>query len=292
MAQHPNGLCNIVVEQKKGEDDLSLRFKNYDESNGLQGREFNDKAAYKTREGELVFGGPNGFNIFDPDKFSVNKHVPSVVLTDLQIFNREIEVGEKVNGRTILTHAFPETNEITLKYKENIFSIEFAALGLTQTVKDKFAYILENFNKDWLTTDGSQRKVTYTNLDPGSYIFRVKAANSDGVWNENGVALKIKVLPPFWRTPLAFIIYVLIIIAALWIARRITVERARMKFKMEQQQKEAERIQALDAMKTKFFTNVSHEFRTPLSLILSPLDKIIKHTEDTDQKKTIAISTT
>ncbi|MBL7764235.1 MAG: response regulator, partial [Chitinophagaceae bacterium] len=261
----------------------------YDESNGLQAREFNDKAAYKTRQGEMIFGGPNGFNIFNPDKFSINRKVPSVVLTDLQIFNKEITAGDVINGRAILSRAFPETKEITLKYKENIFSIEFAALGFSQSAKDKFAYKLEGFNKDWVITDGSQRRVSYTNLDPGSYTFRVKAANSDGIWNEEGAVLKINILPPFWRTPLAYFIYTLAIVGALFLARRITLERARMRFQMEQQQKEAERIQALDAMKTKFFTNISHEFRTPLSLILSPLDTIVKNTGEGNQKKQLQL---
>lgn len=285
----PNGLCNVIINKKNENDELFFHFKTYDESNGLQAREFNDKAAYKTRQGEMIFGGPNGFNIFNPDKFSVNRKVPSVVLTDLQIFNKEITAGDIINGRAILSRAFPETKEITLKYKENIFSIEFAALGFSQSAKDKFAYKLEGFNKDWVITDGSQRRVSYTNLDPGSYTFRVKAANSDGIWNEEGAVLKINILPPFWRTPLAYFIYTLAIVGALFLARRITLERARMRFQMEQQQKEAERIQALDAMKTKFFTNISHEFRTPLSLILSPLDTIVKNTGEGNQKKQLQL---
>src|SRR5205085_10421999 len=123
-----------------------------------------------------------------------------------------------------------------------------------------------------------------TNLDPGDYTLLVKVLNGDGVWS--GVkTLKIHIAPPFWRTPVAYIAYILIVIGILYFSRRITLERVHMRFEMQQQRKEAERAHAIDQLKTKFFTNVSHEFRTPLSLVIAPLDKIIRHTTDGDQKK-------
>jgi len=207
------------------------------------------------------------------------------VLTDLQIFNKTVGIGEKINGRVVLPRSISNTSLVTLRYNENILSIEFAALNFSNPEKIKYAYLLEGFNNDWLVTDGKMRKAIYTNLDPGTYTFRLKASNEDGKWSEKEINLKIKILPPFWRTPLAFILYALVIIGALWMARKIIVERTRMRFIVEHQRKEAGRVQALDAMKTKFFTNVSHEFRTPLSLILSPLDKLIKKSADAEQKK-------
>jgi signal transduction histidine kinase/DNA-binding response OmpR family regulator len=144
--------------------------------------------------------------------------------------------------------------------------------------------MLEGFNKEWLYTNGSQRRVTYTNLDPGNYTFRVKVLGNNGNWSKE-TSLEIQVSPPFWLTPLAFILYAFTAIGLLWLGRKIIIDRARMRFNIQQQKKEAERIQALDQLKTKFFTNVSHEFRTPLSLILSPLDTIIKQEKDPDQKK-------
>jgi len=198
--------------------------------------------------------------------------------------NNDVEVGEEINGRVLLQQSLPHLESINLKYKENVFSIEFASLDFSHSNRDKYAYMLQGFNSDWLYADGSQRRATYTNLDPGHYVFKVKILSADGVWSEVKT-LKINVAPPFWRTPLAYIIYVLMIIGILLLARKISLERIHMKFEMRQQRREAERAHALDQLKTKFFTNVSHEFRTPLSLIISPLDKIIKNTDDEDQKK-------
>ncbi|MEO5563072.1 MAG: two-component regulator propeller domain-containing protein, partial [Chitinophagaceae bacterium] len=280
----PNGISKTVFNKDKMTPDVSLRFKNYDEIDGLQGKEFNENAALKSSRGELIFGGAKGFNIFYPDKVYTNKTVPTVVLTDFEIFNKSMKVGEKSGKHVILEKAIPETKEITLAYKDNVIAIEFAALNFSNTEKSKYAYKLDGFNKEWLVTDANMRKATYTNLDPGEYTFRVKASNEDGIWNEEGVILKITVLPPIWRTPLAYIIYGLLAIAILWFARRLTVQRTRMRFQMEQERKESQRMHKLDLMKIRFFTNVSHEFRTPLALILTPIEKIIKGTQDATHK--------
>lgn len=279
----PNGISRAVVTGKYPAE-LSLQFKNYDEVDGLQGKEFNENAALKTSKGELIFGGAKGFNIFYPNNAPTNKTLPTVVLTDFEIFNKSIRVGDKSGKRVILEKAIPETKELTLAYKDNVISLEFAALNFSNTEKSKYAYKLEGFNKEWLLTDASNRKATYTNLDPGEYTFRVRASNEDGLWNEQGVTLKITVLPPIWRTPLAYIIYGLVAIGLLWLGRRLVVQRTRMRFQMEQERKEAQRMHKLDLMKIRFFTNVSHEFRTPLALILTPIEKMLKTAQDATQK--------
>lgn len=281
----PNGLSNMIIRPGPDAGTYSFSCKNYDELDGLQGREFNEKAAYETRGGELAFGGPNGFNLFDPSKIRINTRIPPVILTDLQIFNRSVQVGEKIKGHVILSQAMPLTASVTLPFTANDFSIEFAALSFAHSEKNQYAYELEGFNKDWITADGNIHKATYTNLDPGKYIFRVKAANNDGVWNEQGASLVITVLPPFWRTPLAYLIYALLITGALWLARRIILEKERMNFRIAQQQREAQRMHELDMMKIRFFTNISHEFRTPLTLILSPIEKLVQQQGDPQQKK-------
>jgi len=278
----PNGLCKVIPQQK--ENSLVLSVISYDEMNNLQNREFNDNAALKTRAGELIFGGPSGFNIINPDKIVKPVYHPKIVFTGLQIFNNDIDAGEEINGRVLLQQSLPHLESIDLKYRENVFSIEFASLDFSHSNRDKYAYKLEGFNSDWLYADGTQRRVTYTNLDPGHYTFKVKIMDANGVWSAEK-SLKINIAPPFWRTPIAYIIYVLLIAAGLLLARKITLDRIHMRFEMRQQRREAERAHALDQLKTKFFTNVSHEFRTPLSLIISPLDKIIKNTNDEDQKK-------
>jgi signal transduction histidine kinase/DNA-binding response OmpR family regulator len=145
--------------------------------------------------------------------------------------------------------------------------------------------MLEGFNKDWLETTEAQRRVIYTNLDPGEYVFKVFASNNDGVWNEVPTRLTITVLPPFWKTKTAFVLYVIAVLLALLLSRRLILERERMKYRIHQERQEARQLHELDMMKLKFFTNVSHEFRTPLTLILTPLEKILKQTPDPDQKK-------
>lgn len=280
----PNGLSNGIVSADK-EGNISMRFINYDESNGLQGREFNDKAAYKLRSGELAFGGPYGFNIFLPAKFPSANELPEVVITALNIFNQSVAPLKKIDGHEILSEAITETKEITLKYNQNVFSISFSALGIGMSPKNKFRYMLEGFNKEWLTTDGRQRMITYTNIDPGKYTLKIKPDSGDPANIAEVTTLQINVLPPFWRTIPAFMLYIIAAIGILLLARRLTIQRANMRFRMAQQQKEAERIHELDMMKLKFFTNVSHEFRTPISLIITPVEKLMKDPGEDVHKK-------
>jgi signal transduction histidine kinase/ligand-binding sensor domain-containing protein/DNA-binding response OmpR family regulator len=278
----PNGLSNLII-QKEGPD-LSFRFKNYDEADGLQGKQFNEGAAYKTSKGELIFAGAHGFNIFRPEKIQENKEKPDVILTDLLVFNKSVRIGEKLDGHVILERSITKTTDITLKHSENVFSLEFAALNYFHPEKSLYKYKLEGFDHDWVTTDGRSRKVTYTNLDPGEYTFRVIASNNDSVWNEEGVRLKVVILPPFWKTRLALALYILFIMGALFVTRKLIQKRERMKFSIERERQEAQRMHELDMMKIRFFTNVSHEFRTPLTLILTPMEKLLKGAKEPEQQ--------
>lgn len=280
-----NGLSNLILERGKDDEIRSFTFRNYSELDGLQGKHFNEGAFSKTRAGELIFGGTNGLNIFRPEDVVLNTSKPEIVLTDFQIFNKSVKIGEDIDGRVILSTAISFTKEIKLKHSDNVFSIEFAALNFLHPEKSQYKYMLKGFNKDWLTTDGGTRKVTYTNLDPGTYTFIVKGSNNDGIWNDEGVSLKITVLPPFWKTNTAFVIYIICVLGALLLSRQLILERERLKYKMDKERQESNQLHELDVMKIKFFTNVSHEFRTPLSLILSPLEKIIKQTSDVQQRK-------
>ncbi|MCS3796204.1 two-component regulator propeller domain-containing protein [Niastella sp. OAS944] len=282
----PNGLYNAIPQQK--EKGLSFSIIGYDEMNNLQNREFNESAALKTKAGELIFGGPSGFNIIDPDKIQKPVFHPVIVFTGLQILNNNVEPGELINDRVLLKQSITRLQGIDLTYKENVFSIEFASPGIAYGTRDKYAYMMEGFNSDWLYTDGDHRRATYTNLDPGHYTFKVKVQNGDGTWS-NEKTLEVNIHPPFWRTPLAYVIYVLVAAVILLFARRIVLERIHMRYEVKQQRREAERAHALEQLKTKFFTNVSHEFRTPLSLIIAPLDKIIKNSTDDEQKKQLSL---
>jgi signal transduction histidine kinase/ligand-binding sensor domain-containing protein/DNA-binding response OmpR family regulator len=279
----PNGISNLIISKNQADSGYSFQFKNYDESDGLQGRQFNENAALKTQSGELVFGGASGFNIFRPEKIVASKNIPQTVLSDFQIFNKSVGIGEVIGRRTVLNKSIAETKELTLPHSANVISIEFASLNFFHPDKSTYQYMLENFHPYWSTADGKSRKITYTNLDAGNYTFRVRSSNSDGVWSKEDVTLKITILPPFWKTKIAFVLYITVILGALLLSRKILVARERLKYKIAHERQEAQRMHELDVMKMRFFTNVSHEFRTPLTLILTPLEKMLKNEAEPPQ---------
>ncbi|MDN3580349.1 hybrid sensor histidine kinase/response regulator transcription factor [Mucilaginibacter flavus] len=288
-----NGLSRISFTNKKAP--YTVKFENFDETDGLQGREFNTRAALKTSKDELIFGGGHGFNIFAPATIHANIYKPKLVFTDFMLFNKSIKANEEINGHVILSKAISATRELTLTHSENAFTIEFAALNFFNPNKVKHQYMMEGFDKDWLDADNATRKASYTNLDGGDYIFKVRAISQEGQWTPDYTSLKIKVLPPFWKSTIAYFIYVLLLSAALFFMRRRGIQKIRRQFAVEKEKQEAQllieherqearRMHDLDMMKIKFFTNVSHEFRTPISLIMAPVDKILKHTEAEDQR--------
>lgn len=180
------------------------KVRNYDISDGLQGNEFDGVKAYlKTKHGEMFFGGLNGFNAFYPEQVKDNPHIPPIVITDFKIFDKSVK----------LDSAISETKEIKLSYKANFFGFEFAALDYTNPKKNQYAYKLEGFDKDWIYS-GSRRYATYTNLDGGTYTFRVKGSNNDGVWNEEGTSIKLIITPPPWKTWWAYTLYAVSLVSA------------------------------------------------------------------------------
>lgn len=177
-------------------DPQTETFRNYDTADGLQGDQFSYPAAAKGPDGRLYFGGSNGLNIFFPDQLKDNPRPPPVVLTDFQLFDESAPIG----GASPLTKHISFLNKITLPYNQSVFGLEFAALDYVAPHKNRYAYILEGFDPEWIETDSQRHAVRYTNLDPGVYTFRVKASNNDGVWNEQGATLSIIITPPWWQT--------------------------------------------------------------------------------------------
>ena len=282
----PNGLSNIVVDRAR--DGLKFHFINYNETEGLQGREFTENSSLRTREGELIFGGGNGFNIFKPSNILINKNVPNLVFTDFDMFNQSVGVGEKINGRVILPESITGLKSLNLKYNENVFSIEFAALNYFNPGKVKYQYMMQGFDKNWINADNRIRKATYTNLDAGNYFFKVRATNNDH-WTNNELILPVNILPPFWKTTWAYLLYAILITGTLLLLRRRGIEKLKSQFALEKERGEAQRMHELDLMKIKFFTNVSHEFRTPLSLIMAPVDKILKQINEPEIQRQLLL---
>ncbi|SDF18272.1 Signal transduction histidine kinase [Mucilaginibacter pineti] len=278
----PNGLSNIIVSGAAG--NLKFGFVNYTETEGLQGWEFTENSSYKTRSGQLIFGGGNGFNMFRPADIRSNKTVPKLVFTDFEVFNQSVRAGDTVNGKVILPKSITETQAVELRHNDNVFSIEFAALNYFNPDKIKLQYTMQGFDKGWITADNKIRKATYTNLDAGDYTFKVRPLNNE-FWNSKEITLHVTILPPFWKTIWAYLLYAVVFIGALLYIRRRGIQKIRAQFSIEKEREEAQRMHDLDLMKIKFFTNVSHEFRTPLSLILAPVDKILKQMTDSDSRR-------
>ncbi len=246
-------------------------FKNYDMSDGLQGNEFNSRSIFKG-EGDIIYaGGNNGFNAFHPDSISNNNYLSEVVFTDFLIFNKPVKIGDKESP---LSKHIGESEEVILSHRHSVFSIEFSALNYIAPEKNQYAFMLEGFEKDWNYV-GTQRIATYTNLDPGKYVFLVKTSNSDGLWNEQATCLKITVLPPWWRTTAAKIVYVILIFLSLYFFRRYTLISVNLKNRLWLEHLQKEKDEELSQMKFQFYTNISHELRTPLTLITGPLERLI-----------------
>ena len=216
-------------------------FKNYDSNDGLQNDEFGELARFKKRNGEMIFGGVSGFNTFFPDKIKDNSIKAETVITGFSIFNKPIGINEEINGRVILNKSINEIDQIDLKYSENSFSFEFAALHYAAPLKNQYAYKLEGFNEDWVFTSSDKRFATYTNLEPGIYTLKVKASNNDGLWDETPIELKINVIPPFWRTNTANGIYILLFFLAMIGFRRFTIIRSTKKHQLELEHFEKEK---------------------------------------------------
>ncbi|MFL5743382.1 MAG: two-component regulator propeller domain-containing protein [Niastella sp.] len=245
-------------------------FWNFTHLNGLQNSNFVRGVGLRLTDGELIFGGLEGFNHFYPERLTVNRNVPQVTLTDLRISNKSVPAG---NDAPIKAH-ISVASEIRLNYKQN-FALGFVALNYTIPKQNHYAYKLDGFDKDWNYV-GTANMASYTNLDPGEYTFRVKASNNDGIWSTKDTTIKIFVKPPFWRTTYAYIFYLLTIGSLLLYSRNRGISRLRKKFALEQERQEVKRIRELDRMKLKFLTNLSHDFRTPISLIMGPVDQLME----------------
>ncbi len=191
------GLCRFTPPKNLFDSADRGIYKNFTEQDGLQGNDFHHHAACKDQQGKFYFGGTHGFNAFDPAKIKDDNHIIPVYITDFKLFNKSVKIG--IGSNALLSKSITDTKELQLSYLDNFFSFDFTALNFRNTGKNMFAYKMEGFDKDWIYVEADKRFATYTNLSSGDYTFRVKAANSLGIWNENGVALKISIAPPFWE---------------------------------------------------------------------------------------------
>lgn len=256
----------------------SGEFKNYDVRDGLQSDEFNRGAYAKGRDGRMYFGGVNGVTAFYPADITDNPQAPSVVLTDFRIFNKPVAPGE----RSPLQQPIEETQALTLSYWDYVFSFEFAALDYSISQKNRYAYMLEGFDEEWIETDSARRFASYANIPSGKYTFRVKGANNDGVWNEDGAALQLTITPPPWLTWWAYLLYALAlfgIAAAVYRYRTRELQRKHLEQTMWAVQAERDRIAALLESRRQLVASISHDLRSPVAAVRSHLELALEDGE-------------
>jgi signal transduction histidine kinase/DNA-binding response OmpR family regulator/ligand-binding sensor domain-containing protein len=245
-------------------------FKSFTKVDGLQDDEFNTNAYKKLPNGHLAFGGVNGLNIFDPKEILAKNFTPQVFITNILVNNLPVLPNDKTG---VLKNTIEQTENISLNYLQDILTLEFAALDFTTASQNKYRYKLEGADKDWIEV-GTNRSATYLHLPSGKYIFKVQGSNSQGVWSEHIAQLKINVLPPWWRTWWAYLFYLLVAAIGVRAYFKFKVNKAKLQNQLNFEQQEAKRVKELDAVKTQLYTNITHEFRTPLTVILGMAQQV------------------
>ena len=313
-----DGLLNVVIngilDDKNGNlwlstDNGLFQFnpekktcRQFDVKDGLPNNEFVSGSFLKGKDGRLYFGTISGYFSFFPEMIQTDSNPPFVQLTDFLLFNESVPLQSK-DPTSPLEKPIELTSELTLSYKDSLITFEFAGIHHKKPMKNRYAYKLVGWDDDWVFTDARKRFATYTRLDPGSYTFRVKASNSDGVWNETGRSLKLNITPPPWKTWWAYSIYTLLILAIIvWFVqsqrfkvkqkqKELDLERKALTAEKEAREKEkhvSERLKKVDKMKDEFLANTSHELRTPINGIIGIVESLVDGVTGKLPEKTIS----
>lgn len=284
-----NGICKITLrDDEKGGYAFSIV--NFSVSDGLQSGIFYTHSELKSRSGMLYFGGAHGFNCFNPRNMMYDDYASRPILTGLTIFNTPVNVNTEYNGRMILKETLNRTREIELQHNENFITLEFSGLNYVNPSHTYYRYRLQNFDEGWVESNVTGLgQAVYTGLRPGRYKFEVYAANGDKIWCKEPARLTIVVKPPFWATYYAMAFYVLAFGILVFYLFRWYVQKEKAKMVEERKENARKQQENLEQMKLRFFTNISHEFRTPLTLILTPLGSLIRQQENGEQKQKLTV---
>jgi signal transduction histidine kinase/DNA-binding response OmpR family regulator/streptogramin lyase len=258
----------------------SGEFINYNEADGVKGKNFTEAAVHRNHAGELFFGGSSGLTYFWPEEIKAQPTTNRPVFTDFKIFNQSVAVNQKFGSKTILRQSVLHTKKIVIPFRFNNFEIQFSALDYKSQGKNSYKFLLENYDENW-NDIGDRRFLVFNNLKPGKYVLKVKASNSHNAWNPNPALLQIEILPPFWQTWYALVFYILLVTGIVIIIRWNAVKQVRLVNSLEMEKMQHGQDQKISELKLQFFTNISHEFRTPLTLILAPLKEILSTNQST-----------
>ncbi|WP_346863669.1 two-component regulator propeller domain-containing protein [uncultured Draconibacterium sp.] len=314
---------NLWISTDKGLskfNPITEEFQNFYTSDGLLSDQFYWASSFADENGVLYYGGIEGLNYFLPEQIEPYPNTPQPVFTEFSVFNTPVKVGDKYHSEIILNAPIEATDKINLSYKDAVFSIEFSALDYFLPNKIKYAYKMEGVDQDWVEVPSTRRFANYTNLSGGNYTFKIKATNSDGIWSENERELLIYVNPPFWETAwfqfLAVIAIIFLVMAYIRYRTRFLKEQKQKlekqvrerTSKIEEQKEELEKqnlqiakqrdevidlneqVKLVNQLRLRFFTNISHEFRTPLTLIIDPLEQLMQNLkDDQNARNTISI---
>ncbi|MDN3581612.1 two-component regulator propeller domain-containing protein [Mucilaginibacter flavus] len=276
---------SVWMSTNKGLSNIDLDkniVSNFDQSDGLQAGQFNvGSVIYDKQNHAMYFGGTEGLNVFNPDRVNKSYFEPKVIITGLQIFGNQVETGDHGHNVPVLSQALNEAKQLVLQPDQAVFSIQYTSLNYAYPQKGEFAYQLEGLDKTWNYV-GNQRSATYRYLAPGDYTFRVKCSNQDGIWFNDYATLQIKILPPWYKTWWAYFCYIAAGGLLIYYYLQYRANQARLKYEIQLTQLSAEKDKELNERKLSFFTNVSHEFRTPLTLIINPIKELLYHEHEVD----------
>lgn len=284
-----NGLACIYCKTNTASNKYEYNVVSFDENDGLPSSILNQNAVYKNKQGKIYIGCTKGYTVFDPKTIHFNKIVPEPRFTEILIGNDVLQPGVKHKNHMILDESVTQKKRIELNYDDKNFTINFSALSYIHPEKNRYRYKLKGFDEDWLETKNGIGTATYSNLNQGTYQFIVYASNNDNVWSTEPLILEVVILPPFWFAWWAFTIYFILGLMLIWYIVNFNLRKQKREFENAQRVREAKQLHEMDEMKFRFFTNISHEFRTPLTLIISPVEKLLRESKTDDEKSLLSI---